>query len=63
MPVPTTFDRVAVIGNGIIGHGVAQVYAVAGKDVGADRAQRGEPRTGDRQRRARASPTSRATAS
>ena len=33
MPVPTTFDRVAVIGNGIIGHGVAQVYAVAGKDV------------------------------
>ena len=31
MPVPTTFDRVAVIGNGIIGHGVAQVYAVAGK--------------------------------
>ena len=33
MPVPTTFDKVAVIGNGIIGHGVAQVYAVAGKDV------------------------------
>ena len=31
MPIPTTFDRVAVIGNGIIGHGVAQVYAVAGK--------------------------------
>jgi 3-hydroxybutyryl-CoA dehydrogenase len=33
MPVPTTFDTVAVIGNGIIGHGVAQVYAVAGKDA------------------------------
>jgi 3-hydroxybutyryl-CoA dehydrogenase len=33
MGVPTTFDQVAVIGNGIIGHGVAQVYAVAGKDV------------------------------
>jgi 3-hydroxybutyryl-CoA dehydrogenase len=33
MPVPATFDTLAVIGNGIIGHGVAQVYAVAGKDV------------------------------
>jgi 3-hydroxybutyryl-CoA dehydrogenase len=33
MPTPATFDRLAVIGNGIIGHGVAQVYAVAGKDV------------------------------
>ena len=30
---PAAFDTVAVIGNGIIGHGVAQVYAVAGKDV------------------------------
>jgi 3-hydroxybutyryl-CoA dehydrogenase len=33
MPVPTRFDSVAVIGNGIIGHGVAQVYAVAGKQA------------------------------
>ena len=33
MPVPATFDTLAVIGNGIIGHGVAQVYAVASKDV------------------------------
>jgi 3-hydroxybutyryl-CoA dehydrogenase len=33
MPVPATFETLAVIGNGIIGHGVAQVYAVAGKDV------------------------------
>jgi 3-hydroxybutyryl-CoA dehydrogenase len=33
MPVPTSLDTVAVIGNGIIGHGVAQVFAVAGKRV------------------------------
>jgi 3-hydroxybutyryl-CoA dehydrogenase len=31
--VPAGLDTVAVIGNGIIGHGVSQVYAVAGKDV------------------------------
>jgi 3-hydroxybutyryl-CoA dehydrogenase len=30
---PTVLDTVAVIGNGIIGHGVGQVYAVAGKNV------------------------------
>jgi 3-hydroxybutyryl-CoA dehydrogenase len=30
---PADFETLAVIGNGIIGHGVAQVYAVAGKDV------------------------------
>jgi 3-hydroxybutyryl-CoA dehydrogenase len=30
---PDRFDTLAVIGNGIIGHGVSQVYAVAGKDV------------------------------
>ena len=30
---PASFDTLAVIGNGIIGHGVSQVYAVAGKDV------------------------------
>jgi 3-hydroxybutyryl-CoA dehydrogenase len=30
---PAGFSTVAVIGNGIIGHGVSQVYAVAGKDV------------------------------
>lgn len=33
MPVPRSLDTVAVIGNGIIGHGVAQVFAVAGKRV------------------------------
>jgi 3-hydroxybutyryl-CoA dehydrogenase len=33
MTVPAGLDTVAVIGNGIIGHGVSQVYAVAGKDV------------------------------
>ncbi|MDX6591546.1 MAG: 3-hydroxybutyryl-CoA dehydrogenase [Gaiellales bacterium] len=33
MTTPATFDTLAVIGNGIIGHGVSQVYAVAGKDV------------------------------
>jgi 3-hydroxybutyryl-CoA dehydrogenase len=33
MPTPDRFDTLAVVGNGIIGHGVAQVYAVAGKDV------------------------------
>jgi 3-hydroxybutyryl-CoA dehydrogenase len=33
MPVPSTFDTVAVVGNGIIGHGVAQVFALAGKRV------------------------------
>jgi 3-hydroxybutyryl-CoA dehydrogenase len=30
---PARLGTVAVIGNGIIGHGVAQVYAAAGKDV------------------------------
>ena len=30
---PEGFDTLAVIGNGIIGHGVSQVYAVAGKHV------------------------------
>jgi 3-hydroxybutyryl-CoA dehydrogenase len=33
MPVPHSLDTVAVIGNGIIGHGVAQVFAAAGKRV------------------------------
>lgn len=33
MATPATFDDLAVIGNGIIGHGVSQVYAVAGKNV------------------------------
>jgi 3-hydroxybutyryl-CoA dehydrogenase len=33
MSVPAGLATVAVIGNGIIGHGVSQVYAVAGKDV------------------------------
>ena len=26
-------DRIAVLGNGIIGHGVAQIFAVAGHEV------------------------------
>jgi 3-hydroxybutyryl-CoA dehydrogenase len=33
MATPTRLTTVAVIGNGIIGHGVAQVFAVAGMDV------------------------------
>ena len=33
MTTPASLDTVAVIGNGIIGHGVSQVYAVAGLDV------------------------------
>src|SRR5919206_1889332 len=33
MSTPAGFETLAVIGNGIIGHGVSQVYAVAGKDV------------------------------
>jgi 3-hydroxybutyryl-CoA dehydrogenase len=33
MPIPRTLDTIAVIGNGIIGHGVAQVFAMAGKRV------------------------------
>jgi 3-hydroxybutyryl-CoA dehydrogenase len=33
MSVPDRLDRVAVIGNGIIGHGVAQLFAVAGVPV------------------------------
>ena len=33
MSVPHSLDTVAVIGNGIIGHGVAQVFAAAGKRV------------------------------
>jgi len=31
--MPQTLDTVAVIGNGIIGHGVAQVFAAAGRSV------------------------------
>jgi len=33
MPVPAELKTVAVIGNGIIGHGLAQVFAVAGYPV------------------------------
>lgn len=33
MNTPADFETVAVVGNGIIGHGVSQVYAVAGKSV------------------------------
>lgn len=33
MAVPKELKTVAVVGNGLIGHGVAQVFAVAGKDV------------------------------
>ena len=33
MPVPGALDTLAVIGNGIIGHGVAQIFAIAGKRV------------------------------
>ena len=33
MGVPSTCSTVAVIGNGIIGHGVAQIFAMAGKSV------------------------------
>ncbi len=33
MPTPARLDAVAVIGNGIIGHGVAQIFAAAGTPV------------------------------
>ena len=33
MPVPSEFKTLAVLGNGIIGHGVAQIFAVAGYEV------------------------------
>lgn len=33
MPVPTSLTTVAVIGNGIIGHGISQLFAVAGYRV------------------------------
>jgi len=33
MAVPERLDTIAVIGNGIIGHGVAQVFAMAGRRV------------------------------
>ena len=33
MAVPGTVKTVAVVGNGLIGHGVAHVFAAAGKDV------------------------------
>jgi 3-hydroxybutyryl-CoA dehydrogenase len=33
MAVPDTLRRVAVIGNGIMGHGISQVFAAAGKGV------------------------------
>ena len=52
MAVPGTLDTVAVIGNGIIGHGVAQVFAVAGKRVrmigrGAESLKRAKGRIGE----------------
>ncbi len=33
MAVPERLQRVAVIGNGIMGHGISQVFAGGGKDV------------------------------
>jgi 3-hydroxybutyryl-CoA dehydrogenase len=33
MAVPERLQRVVVIGNGIMGHGISQVFAAAGKDV------------------------------
>ena len=33
MAVPTTLNAVAVVGNGLIGHGMAQIFAAAGRDV------------------------------
>ena len=33
MTVPATLDTVAVVGNGLVGHGMAQVFAVAGYPV------------------------------
>jgi 3-hydroxybutyryl-CoA dehydrogenase len=33
MAVPERLQRVAVIGNGIMGHGISQVFATVGKDV------------------------------
>src|SRR5581483_5334746 len=33
MPTPARFQTLAVIGNGIIGHGIAQIFATAGYDV------------------------------
>ena len=36
MAVPTTLDTVAVVGNGLIGHGMARIFHLA-----RDRAKRG----------------------
>ena len=33
MAVPATLDTVAVVGNGLIGHGMAQIFAAAGREV------------------------------
>ena len=33
MAVPPTLDTVAVIGNGLIGHGMARIFAAAGREV------------------------------
>ena len=33
MAVPATLDTVAVVGNGLIGHGMAQIFAAAGHEV------------------------------
>ena len=33
MTVPATLDTVAVVGNGLVGHGMAQIFAVAGHRV------------------------------
>ena len=33
MAVPATLDTVAVIGNGLIGHGMAQIFAATGRGV------------------------------
>ena len=33
MTVPAALDTVAVVGNGLIGHGMAQIFAAAGHRV------------------------------
>ncbi|MCY4452518.1 MAG: 3-hydroxyacyl-CoA dehydrogenase NAD-binding domain-containing protein [Immundisolibacterales bacterium] len=33
MAVPASLDTVAVVGNGLIGHGMAQIFAAAGREV------------------------------
>ena len=49
MTVPATLDTVAVVGNGRVGHGMAQIFAAAGHRVVMIGRRAGQPRRSDGQ--------------